>query len=167
MKKYAFLLLAVLLVYFTEQTLASVDVEVVDGDSLQTNVKRIRLLGIDAPEYFQECEDENGKKYMCGQEAKAYLESLIKKGYRNGEKLKCVAEGIDHYKRELSICRIGDVELNFEMVKEGYALSYKNEKYALVEKRAKQRKKGIWKGKFMRPEIYRAIKREREKEKNS
>ena len=57
-----------------------------------------------------------------------------------------------------------NVELNFEMVKAGYAVSYKYDRYHLAEKRAKQRKKGIWRGKFMRPEIYRAIKREKEKE---
>ena len=161
-----FLVLAVLLAYYSEKTLAGLDVEVIDGDSLQTNNQRIRLLGIDAPEYFQECEDENSIKYMCGQEAKAYLESLIEKGIRNGDKLKCVSEGVDRYKRNLSVCHIGDVELNFQMVKAGYALSYKSEKYTLVETRAKKRKQGIWRGKFMRPEIYRAIKREQEKEKN-
>ena len=167
MKKYLFLALALLLVYFTEQTLAGFEAEVVDGDSLQTNTKRIRLIGIDAPEYFQECEDENGKKYMCGQEAKAYLEGLIQNGLQKGQKLRCVAEDVDRYKRELSVCRIGNVELNFEMVKAGYALTYKDERYKISEKRAKKRKKGIWRGKFMRPEIYRAIKREQEKQNNS
>lgn len=167
MKKYLFLILALLIVYFTEQTFAGFEVKVVDGDSLQTNLKRIRLLGIDAPEYFQECEDENGKKYMCGQESKAYLENLIARGLKNGQKLRCVSEGVDYYKRELSVCRIGAVELNFEMVKEGYALAYKYERYRIPEKRARQRKKGIWRGKFIRPEIYRAIRREKEKEKNS
>ena len=167
MKKILFLILALVIAHFSAQTLADSDFEVVDGDSLQTAEKRIRLVGIDAPEYFQECEDENGKKYKCGQAAKAYLQVLIEKGHQNGEKLKCVSEGVDRYKRNLSVCYIGDLELNFEMVKAGYALAYKSEKYALAEKRAKQRKKGIWQGKFMRPEIYRALKREEEKQKNS
>ena len=162
-----FLFLALLLVYFTEQSRAGFNAEVVDGDSLQTSAKRIRLIGIDAPEYFQECEDQNGKKYMCGQEAKAYLEKLIQNGLQKGKKFRCVTEDIDRYKRELSVCRIGDIELNFEMVKAGYALAYKDERYKIPEKRAKKRKKGIWRGKFMRPEIYRAIKREQEKQNNS
>lgn len=164
MKKILCLILALLIAHIAEKTVAGSDTEVVDGDSLQKNLKRIRLIGIDAPEYFQECEDENGKKYMCGQEAKAYLESLIENGRAKGDKLICRSEGVDRYKRELSVCSIGNVELNFEMVKAGYAVSYKYDRYHLAEKRAKQRKKGIWRGKFMRPEIYRAIKREKEKE---
>ena len=167
MKKIVCLVLALTIAHFAAQTFAGSAFEVVDGDSLQTPSRRIRLVGIDAPEYFQECEDSQGKKYKCGKQAKAYLENLIKKGYANGKKLKCRTEGVDRYNRELSVCYIGDVELNFEMVKSGNAVSYKNEKYSLVEKRAKQRSKGIWQGKFMRPEIYRAIKREQEKQKNS
>lgn len=165
MKKIVCLILALLIAHVAQKTVADSGFEVVDGDSLEKNLKRIRLIGIDAPEYFQECEDENGKKYMCGQEAKAYLERLIYKGRINGEKLTCRAEDVDRYKRDLSVCRIGDVELNFEMVKAGYAVAYKDDRYKIVEKRAKKRKKGIWRGKFMRPEIYRAIKREKEKQK--
>jgi len=167
MKKCLFLVLAVVTAHFALQTYADSDLTVVDGDSLEIAAKRIRLVGIDAPEYFQTCEDNQGREYMCGQEAKAYLEKLIEKGRRNGKKVKCMAQGSDRYKRDLSVCYIGDTELNFEMVKSGYALSYKSDKYALAEKRAKKRGKGLWQGKFMRPEIYRAIKREQEKQKNS
>lgn len=167
MKNIAYLILVLVVAHFAAQTFAGAAFEVVDGDSLQTPSKRIRLVGIDAPEYFQECEDPQGKKYKCGKQAKVYLEGLIQKGYANGQKLKCRAEGVDRYNRDLSVCYIGDTELNLEMVKSGYAVSYKNERYSLVEKRAKQRGKGIWQGKFMRPEIYRAIKREQEKQKNS
>ena len=39
---------------------------------------------------------------------------------------------------------------------DGYALSY-GDVYAEEEMHAKTNKKGIWKGKFMRPELYRAL----------
>ncbi|MBO7097626.1 MAG: thermonuclease family protein [Alphaproteobacteria bacterium] len=166
MKKIICGILAILITSFAMQTTAGFDVKVVDGDSLEIKNKRIRLVGIDAPEYFQECYDANGKAYACGKEAKNHLEKLIKNGVRQGEKVKCYQESTDRYKRDLSICRIKNTELNLEMIKAGYAISYRDERYLLAEKRARQKKKGIWQGKFMRPEIYRAIKREEEKQNN-
>ena len=53
------------------------EVKVVDGDSLEIDGARIRLDGIDAPEFFQVCEDKNAKKYDCGQDSAAYLRNLI------------------------------------------------------------------------------------------
>lgn len=165
MKNWIFLIIALILIELSFETFAESKVKVVDGDSLEMGNKRIRLIGIDAPEYFQECFDENGKSYQCGLEAKKYLEELIEKGQAQGQKVKCYAEDTDRYKRSLSECQIGDVQLNLEMVKAGLAVAYKHDRYERVEKRAKKRKIGIWRGKFMRPELYRAIKRKEEKQK--
>ena len=167
MKKLICLIVAVILVYFTQETVASSNIKVVDGDSLEIGTKRIRLLGIDAPEYFQECHNQNGKPYKCGQAAKKYLEELVDKGKAAGHKLKCRTEDVDRYGRDLSVCTTGDINLNLEMVKAGLAVSYKDDRYDLVQKRAKDKKIGIWQGKFMRPEFYRALKRSKEKQKNS
>lgn len=166
MKKIVCCILAVILISLSARTIAGFDVKVVDGDSLEIKGKRIRLLGIDAPEYFQECYDVHNQKYACGQNAKKYLEYLIEDGQTRGEKLKCKMEGTDRYKRELSVCYIGKKNLNLQMIKAGYALSYKDDRYLAAEKRAHHKKKGIWQGKFMRPEIYRALQREQEKQKN-
>ena len=166
MKKLICLIVALILLELTHETIAGSNVKVVDGDSLEIGAKRIRLIGIDAPEYFQECFDENGKSYQCGQLAKAHLEEMIEKQSAMGEKVKCVAEDVDRYKRDLSVCYAGDVNLNLEMVKKGLAVAYKHERYELAQKRAKERKIGIWQGKFMRPELYRALHRRDEKQKN-
>lgn len=166
MKKIIALIIAIILTEIATQTIASSTITVVDGDSLEIGGRRVRLVGIDAPEYLQSCEDSTGKSYMCGQSAKAYLQDLIEKGHEQGEKLKCTVEGIDQYKRSLSVCKIGNVNLNLEMVKAGYAVSYKSETYKPAEKHAKQSRKGIWQGKFMRPELFRALERKKEKQKN-
>src|SRR5207237_1182174 len=42
---------------------------VVDGDSLEVAGYRIRLFGIDAPEWRQECTDASGASYACGRAA--------------------------------------------------------------------------------------------------
>ena len=165
MKKFVFLIIALVIAELTS-TVASSEIKVVDGDSLELKGRRIRLIGIDAPEYTQNCHAHDGTLYPCGIHAKDFLEQLIDEGKRNNQKLKCVAQDIDRYKRDLSVCYLGDVNLNYQMVKSGWATAYRYDLFQKAEKRAKKRQIGIWQGKFMRPEIYRALKREKEKQKN-
>lgn len=131
----------------------------VDGDSLESAERRIRLVGIDAPEYKQSCRDENGQDYHCGIESLKYLQTLMK-----DKKISCHCEDkTDRYDRELCICYADDIEINREMVLSGNAVSYRNKYYAALEKTAKKNKIGIWRGKFMRPALYRSLKREQER----
>ena len=124
---------------------------VVDGDSLEYGAERIRLQGIDAPEFLQKCADENGWKYRCGIEAKKYLEGLVVQG------LTCRKLGTDRYQRSLKECFLPDgTSVNRLMVLNGWAVAYGDE-YLAEERQAAALKKGIWKGKFMRPELYRGL----------
>ena len=133
-------------------------VKVVDGDSLEIGNRRIRLLEIDAPEYKQYCFDKNHEKYDCGKDSRRYLDNLLKQA---GYKVHCKEYDKDRYNRELSECFIGNVNLNLEMIEAGWAVTYRtdNPLYIEAEKRAKVSKKGIWQGKFMRPEYYRRLHR--------
>ena len=142
----------------SELVLAKSDYKVVDGDSLEKGNVRIRLIDIDAPELFQECEDENGKKYDCGFEAKKALEDLVYGG------VSCESLGKDKYNRQLMKCFDGDEDINAKMVENGWALAY-DDKYQLEEALARKNKNGIWKGKFMRPELYRALQKAKENQK--
>ena len=131
-------------------------IKVVDGDSLEIGSRRIRLLGIDSPEYVQNCYDKNHKKYSCGIKAKHYMEKLVAQG-----NIECREISKDRYDRSLSVCYCGDVDLNEEMVKAGWAVAYRDDdgKYQQAENEAKKQKIGIWQGKFMRPALYRALER--------
>jgi endonuclease YncB( thermonuclease family) len=53
-----------------------------------------------------------------------------------------------------------------KMVKSGWAVSYDNY-YNDAEATAKESKSGIWQGKFMRPELYRALNRSKDKHKKN
>lgn len=133
-------------------------VRAVDGDSLETDKRRIRLEGIDAPEYKQPCWDENGQEYRCGIESLEYLKSLMK-----NRKISCQCEAEkDRYKRELCVCFADNLELNKQMVLAGYAVDYRSQKYAGAEKTARESQSGIWRGKFMRPSLYRSLERDKE-----
>lgn len=130
----------------------------VDGDSLENVNRRIRLQGIDAPEYKQKCRRKDGSKYRCGLESLEYIKKLMK-----NKKISCQCENKpDRYGRELCICFADGLELNREMVAAGQAVSYRSNRYNDEEKAAKTQKLGVWQGKFMRPELYRTLKREQD-----
>ena len=158
--KEVFMRLIFLLILLMMQSFAvNAELYAVDGDSLEGEGRRIRLEGIDAPEYKQYCFDENKQEYMCGQDSLKYLQDLMA-----NKKIHCRCEPeLDRYKRELCVCFADDLELNKQMVAAGQAVSYLSQNYKAEEKQAQAQKLGIWRGKFMRPALYRALNREKEK----
>lgn len=155
--KFFVCLLAVLMLSTAAE--AAKSVSVVDGDSLEMDGARIRLEGIDAPEYYQDCYQANRKKYACGIEARQYLQKLV-----DGGKVRCVEHDLDRYKRSLCSCevinKIGEKKnINEEMVRAGWAVVYKSKysDYTAAEQNAEKNKLGIWQGKFMKPQLYRVL----------
>lgn len=133
---------------------AHADLKVVDGDSLEQNNERIRLEGIDAPEYLQICENALAEEYNCGEKSTQYLQELIANKDVNCE---CLKQS-DKYDRKLCECFIdNNVSLNQEMIRAGWATRYRTEKYLSDEQDAKQKGIGLWQGKFMRPALFRIL----------
>lgn len=136
---------------------------VTDGDSLELNGRRVRLVGIDAPEFFQTCLDENKKEYACGKESFEYLKSLV----QNAREVKCHQEGTDVYDRDLSVCYADGQNLNKLMIQSGMALTYRHDWYKNDEKEAQKAGIGLWRGRFMRPEFWRILHRNNHKSKKN
>lgn len=130
------------------------EVKVVDGDSLVIEGRRIRLQGIDAPEYSQTCGDKEGYDYPCGREALKFMKQLVQSG-----KVECQKIQKDIYKRDLSICYVNGEDINYKMIEYGWAVVYRtdNVDYLEAEKSARLTKRGVWQGKFMKPELYRVL----------
>lgn len=156
MKRYLYLIVECLWAF---NTFAATNVRVIDGDSLEMGDTRIRLEGIDAPEYYQDCRYSNLKKYPCGLEAKAHLQSLVDMG-----KVRCIEKDVDRYGRKLCSCYVTNkinetTHINEEMVRSGWAVVYKNKfsDYTAAEEEAKREKRGIWQGKFMKPQLFRIL----------
>ena len=128
-------------------------VVVVDGDSLRLDGRNVRLHGIDAPELHQSCQQANGNSYSCGRDAKAYLHKLIA-----GRNVDCTLVDVDRYDRDVAVCKAGDINLNSAIVSGGWALAYRRHSlnYIKAERQARQRQKGIWRGKFENPQDWRA-----------
>lgn len=123
-----------------------------DGDSLRVGRQEVRLWGIDAPEFHQTCE-RDGRDWECGHAARSALASRV-----DGRVVECEVRDRDAYRRAVSVCRIEGRSLNEWMVREGWALDYRrysNGAYASAERRARKDGRGIWAGKFERPERYR------------
>jgi endonuclease YncB( thermonuclease family) len=125
--------------------------QVADGDTLTIEGRRIRLLGIDAPELGQPC-TRDGETWPCGEQAKRELDALI-----GANPVECEGNETDQYGRLVAVCRSGGFELNAAMVASGWATAFRkySSDYVAHEFRAKSTKKGIWRSDFELPEHHR------------
>ena len=128
-------------------------VRVIDGDSLSVGGREVRLAGIDAPEALQTCTDRSGADWPCGREATANLRRLT-----DHAQVTCKGGDRDKYGRLLARCVAGDLDLNGEMVRLGFAVSEANQGYvyADLEAEARTARRGIWRGRFEPPHEWRA-----------
>ncbi len=120
---------------------------VIDGDSLLLRGAKLRLEGIDAPEYLQIC-NKGTATYPCGREARKHLEQFIAK-----RQVDCKGWQNDKYGRLLARCSVGQQEINRQMVLSGWAVSYGD--YFAEETAARTAKRGVWQGVFDRPSSWR------------
>ena len=120
---------------------------VIDGDSLVLEGVEIRLRGIDAPEFNQRCDGDNGQ-WPCGRQSRAELAKLIR-----SKNVRCRMETLDQFDRWLATCFVNGSELNQIMVAQGWAVSFG--RYQVEERSARNSKLGLWRGSFMRPQEWR------------
>lgn len=111
--------------------------------------EKIRLEGIDAPELRQEC-NYNGNPYRCGVSASKHLKFLSRQ-----DQMFCKGWQRDKYERLLGRCYVGEIDINAQMVRDGWAVAFGN--YYALEKQARKNRVGIWVGDFERPREWRII----------
>jgi endonuclease YncB( thermonuclease family) len=134
--------------------------KIIDGDTIKINSKKIRLHGIDAPEFKQRCKKPYltivfftlTKDYPCGKISTQKLQKKI-----NNKAITCKILDIDRYKRLIGECYKRNLNLNSWLVSNGYAVAYRkySKKYVSYEINARNEKLGIWQGKFEMPWKYR------------
>ena len=139
--------ISVLVFFFTYTDIKSQDVKITDGDTIKINGEKIRFSGIDTPELNQTCVKE-GVKNSCGLTAK---QILIDKIIDN--KVKCIKEGKDRYKRILAECFVNNESLSRYLVRSGYAFAYRkySKKFIIDEDYARVNKLGMWSMEFEYP----------------
>ena len=148
-KKKAILATSVLLLvfFFTNTNIKSQDIKITDGDTIKINGEKIRFSGIDTPELKQTC-IKDGENNSCGLTAKQILIDKIAKN-----KVKCIEEGQDRYKRILAECFVNNESLSRYLVRSGYAFAYRkySKKFIIDEDYARSNKLGMWSMEFEYP----------------
>ncbi len=128
---------------------------VVDGDTFTLSDKTIRLYGIDAPEYHQDCTDASGKTWACGKAARARLAEKLASGT-----VTCAPQAHDRYGRTVARCSTADEpDLGRAMVHAGLAISPAERGTAVYhedQNLARQARRGLWQGVFDEPAVWRA-----------
>ena len=119
-------------------------VGVADGDTLTVldsskTQHKIRLQGVDAPERIQ----------AFGTRARQHLAGLV-----FGKQVEVLVDEVDRYGRKVARVRLGERDINLEMVRAGLAWHYKQyadgqsaedrEAYTRAEEAARQAKLGLW-----------------------
>jgi endonuclease YncB( thermonuclease family) len=127
---------------------------VVDGDTLEIHGIRIRLWGIDAPESSQLCRGDDSLQYRCGAQAANDLDAFIARRSVN-----CSPLSFDPYGRTVATCSVGAIDLGEWLVRKGLALDwpqYSKGSYSGAQRDAERTGRGIWKGSYVEPWLYRA-----------
>ena len=122
---------------------------IIDGDSLVLAGRRVRLLGLDAPELAQMCQ-AGGSDKACGTMARRALREII-----GGQVVHCEIDGEDRYERLLARCFLGGGDIGDMLVGAGWAVA--TDDYALSEADARAAGAGIWSMQFMEPADWREL----------
>ena len=127
-----------------------------DGDSFAIGTKKLRLNGIDAPEYRQTCTNPAGSLWACGKSARLALEKML-----SAPGLACTVTARDRYARGVATCSTSHVaDIAAAHVAGGMAVSdeyYGLRTYGAEQDAAETARRGIWAGEFIQPAQWREL----------
>ena len=126
--------------------------EVIDGDTLDLQGRRLHLTGVDAPELAQRCWLK-ARLYDCGRVARTALLDLTA-----GVEVICRPLEPGPADRTLAYCTAGGYDLSEGMAYTGWALADPDnadpetgDRYNREETRARVAGRGLWRGRFVAP----------------
>jgi endonuclease YncB( thermonuclease family) len=125
---------------------------VVAGDLLKVDGTTVRLSGIEAPERAQLCGRDAGK-WRCAEAAQSALSKVVAV-----RPVRCRLSGTDSAGRPLGHCSIDSVDINADLVRQGFAFAEggASSRYGAQEQDARHAKAGMWVADAQRPAEFRA-----------
>jgi endonuclease YncB( thermonuclease family) len=125
---------------------------VVAGDLLKVAGTTVRLSDIEAPERAQIC-GKDSAKWRCADAAQSALLKVV-----SGPSVRCRLSGTDKAGTPRGHCSIETVDINAELVRQGFVFADggASSRYASQEADARNAKLGIWIGDAQRPAEFRA-----------
>lgn len=133
-----------------------------DGGTLQLGNVTYRLDGVDTPAFDQLCIDEHADVWTCGVEARDQLAKLI-----GNREVRCDDLGADptYKKRRIGACGIeGETtSLSRMIISSGFGLNVEASatgRFQADQARAREDRKGLWKGCFIAPQEFRLGKKD-------
>lgn len=134
----------------------------ISGDTLRVARRIIRLDHIEAPEPGQTCTRDNGRRWRCGEAARAALASLVARA-----RITCTLSGSESGRVVHGDCRKGDKDIAAELVRGGHVFAETGffARHADLEDEARENHRGLWAGKAERPASFRSAAWEAAKEK--
>lgn len=132
---------------------------VIDGETLEVAGVRIRLYGVDAPDLRQRCEIR-GREYNCGRISRTALMDLVAGVKQVSCRLRdsgSTPHASKGTRDRLAVCAAGGYDLSAGMVHTGWALAWPRQGtvYAGIEKKAAKARRGLWRGNFTKPWLWR------------
>jgi endonuclease YncB( thermonuclease family) len=157
MRSHVFLVAALIGTVVSANSGWAANATIRDGGTLQLGSVTYRLDGIDVPALDQVCIDEHADAWPCGVEARDQLAKLI-----GGRAVRCDDLGADpgYKKRHLGVCTVeGETtSLSQLLVRQGLALNVDASatgRFKVDEARAREDRRGLWKGCFVAPQEFR------------
>jgi endonuclease YncB( thermonuclease family) len=127
---------------------------IIDGDTIEIAGQAIKLFGVDAPERGQTCLAAD-KPWRCGMEAEMALAFFVARNW-----VTCLEKGRGRAAQVVAVCYAGGVggpDLGRWLVSQGWALAVPvaGQGYAAEQGAARIARKGLWRGRFVAPWVWR------------
>ena len=112
---------------------------VTDGDGVRVDGQEVRLIGLDAPEFDQYAQHQDGYWFNHGKRVKSALIREI-----GGKHVRVWVEGTDQYGRLLGTVIYKGRDVGEWLVREGHAIAAYRDRYKHIEREAREAKRGMW-----------------------
>ena len=113
--------------------------QVTDGDGIKVRGYRVRLAGLDAPEWNQPAKHRFGFCFNHGKRVKRALKSEV-----GGKRVRVAVEGFDRYGRVLGTVSRRGQDVGEWLVRSGHAIACFDNRYQAAERAARSERLGMW-----------------------